>query len=83
MHKRFKLVGGERSDPSPHSNMQEKYWESGGSGKLPNNARKELIPFQPPFRLLIPRFKDCDHDKNVSESPPKGELGVGGKFEYP
>lgn len=24
MHKKFKLVGGGRSDPSPHSNMQEK-----------------------------------------------------------
>lgn len=46
---------------------------------------KELIPFRPSFRLLlfIPKFKDHDKDKKLSEPLPKGELGVGDKFEYP
>lgn len=47
--------------------------------------KKELIPCwpSPKLLLLIPKFKDQARDQKLSEPPPKGELWLGGKFEYP
>lgn len=69
--------------PTPTCNKNTaSVWEMASFQTVPE---KELIPFRPSFRLLlfIPKFKDHDKDKKLSEPLPKGELGVGDKFEYP